>query len=108
MKIKVLINGRIEEPLHPTGLKQLAEQVLTAQGIDPDCELSLVVTDQETIQKLNKNNFGKDVPADVLAFPFLPRAKQSVSAKDAWALGKVVVSYPQAVAQADGCCRSVE
>ena len=108
MKIKVLINGHIEEPPQPADLKQLAAQVLTAQGIDPDCEFSLVITDQDTIQKLSKNPPGTDVHADVLAFPFVPRIKPSaalaVIANNTWSLGKVVVSYPQAVAQADGCC----
>jgi rRNA maturation RNase YbeY len=89
-------------------LKQIAEQVLAAQGIDPDCELSLVITDQETIQNLKRDNLGEYVPADVLAFPFVPRTKTSDSANDPWSLGKVVVSYPQAVAQSDGCCHSVE
>ena len=98
MKIKVLIIGHIEEPLQPAGLKQIAEQVLTAQGIDPDCELSLVITDQETIQKLKRDNLREYVPADVLAFPFVPRIKPSGSANDPWSLGKVVGSYPQAVA----------
>ena len=106
MKIKVLINGHIEEPPHPSELKQLAEQVLTAQGIDPDCEFSLVVTDQDTIQKLNHNAFGHDVPADWLAFPYIP--KPSALVKETWSLGRVVVSYPEAVSQADVCCHSVE
>ncbi len=111
MKIKVLINGHIEEPLHPAGLKQLAEQVLTAQGIDPDAELSLVITDQETIKKLNKTTFGKDVPTDVLAFPFVPRSRPPspmAPPNPTWTLGKVVVSYPEAVAQSKTCCQSVE
>lgn len=43
------------------------EQALIALGVD-ECELSLLITDDVTIQELNRTYRGKDEPTDVLSF----------------------------------------
>ncbi len=63
----------------------------------PDAELSLTLTDDETIAAL-AGRFGRArVPTDVLAFPL---AEGPGAAHRGHALGDVIVSLPRAEAQA--------
>ena len=50
-------------------LTRLAEQVLDAERVRGDCELSLYFVDEETIADLNERFLGHSGPTDVLAFP---------------------------------------
>ena len=50
-------------------LVRLAEQVLEAEGVRGDCELSLYFVDEATIADLNERFLGHSGPTDVLAFP---------------------------------------
>ncbi|MEI7592187.1 MAG: rRNA maturation RNase YbeY [Actinomycetes bacterium] len=47
----------------------LAEDVLRAEGIEGEAELSLLFVDRETIATLNGDFLGVDGPTDVLSFP---------------------------------------
>lgn len=47
----------------------LARQVLEAEGIRIDTEVSLLFVDEPTIAELNGRFLGRDGPTDVLAFP---------------------------------------
>jgi probable rRNA maturation factor len=66
----------------------------------------LLITDSKTVQKLNRIYRGEDKPTDVLAFQMVPGMDQEpglpfVSPPDGIRhLGEVVISYPQAVKQA--------
>lgn len=85
-------------------LKKIVRQVLKAEGMTPPYEVSLVFTDSETVQRLNRDYRGVDEPTDVLAFYMLPQ-KGSASSfalppDGVTRLGEVIISYPQAVAQA--------
>jgi ssRNA-specific RNase YbeY (16S rRNA maturation enzyme) len=46
----------------------VAEKALAAGNADPDSEIGLVITGQETIRDLNRQYRGKDEPTDVLSF----------------------------------------
>lgn len=48
---------------------ELARQVLVAEGVRGDAELSLLFVDEQAIAELNKRFMEKDGPTDVLAFP---------------------------------------
>ncbi len=48
---------------------RLAENVLHAEGIRGDAELSVLFVDEESMSELNKRFLGEDGPTDVLAFP---------------------------------------
>jgi len=66
-----------------------------------DAELTLVISDDETVHMLNRTYRGVDAPTDVLAFggttpDFI------VAPEGASYLGDVVISYPRAVEQAMG------
>ncbi len=85
-------------------VRKIAHEVLEAEGVVPPYEVSLVFTDSETVQKLNRDYRGVDEPTDVLAFNMLPQKETSppfVLPPDGVArLGEVIISYPQAVEQA--------
>ena len=63
-------------------------------------ELTVVITDNETVWELNRRYRGVDSPTDVLAFG--GTAEGFAEAPDATAyLGDVVISYPCVLAQAE-------
>ena len=81
---------RLREAVHKT----LAHQEFPVNG-----ELTLVITDDDELRRLNRQYRGADKPTDVLSFgesafdvPVLP--DESVY------LGDVIISYPRAQAQA--------
>jgi len=109
MEINVLIDGDFEGCPEAGWLQSIAEQVLIAQGTSPDVELGLVITTQERVQELNRSYRGDYKPTDVLAFYMTPAAEETgvesplfVAPPDGVLhLGEVIISYPQAVVQAE-------
>ena len=79
---------------------QLERSVLAAfnhQGISPDSDLTILVDDDQRIQKLNNEYLSIDAPTDVLAFPagFTdPETGHNY-------LGDVIISFPQAKSEAN-------
>jgi probable rRNA maturation factor len=49
--------------------RRLAEQVLDAEGLRGDAELSLLFVDERGMSDLNRRFMGEDGPTDVLSFP---------------------------------------
>jgi len=84
--------------------RRIAQTVLKAEGVAPPYEVSLVFTDSETVKQLNRDYRGVDEPTDVLAFHMLPQKEVDDSfalpPDGVTRLGEVIISYPQAVAQA--------
>ena len=110
MEINVLIDEGLESNLEVSWLQSIAEQVLIAQEATSDVELSLVITSQERVRQLNRDYLGRDAPTDVLAFAMLPELSAEgelgvppfVTPPDGVLhLGEVIISYPQAVIQAE-------
>jgi probable rRNA maturation factor len=56
-------------PVDTARWQLLAEQVLRAEGIGGDAELSLLFVDETSIADLNRRFMDKEGPTDVLAFP---------------------------------------
>ena len=48
---------------------QLARDVLTAEGVRGEAELSMLFIDETAMANLNERFLGRDGPTDVLAFP---------------------------------------
>ncbi len=112
MEISVAINEKFSGCLEEGFLKAVATRVLAAQGVAAVAEVELVITGQEEIATLNKKYRNQDWPTDVLAFslradeplvsPGMPERVPFVLPSDGLLhLGEVVISYPQAVFQAD-------
>jgi probable rRNA maturation factor len=106
MEINVLIDEPLEANLDSSWLQKVAEQVLVAQGAGAEVEMGLVIATEEKIKQLNRDYRGRDEPTDVLAFsareevgadlpPFVPPPDGVLH------LGEVIISYPQATAQAE-------
>ena len=115
MDISVLTDEGQEGFLSEVWLQGIATAVLLAENADPTAEMGLVITDQEKIQELNLVHLGEDRPTDVLSFPMLPDSEDDED-NDAFLvppdgmvhLGEVIISYPQAVIQAEEHGHSVE
>lgn len=79
-------------------VRALGDAMLASLGLE-DAELSVLLTDDRQIQKLNREHRGKDKPTDVLSFPLdedesIPGAPRL--------LGDVVISLDTALRQAQG------
>ena len=111
MEINVLINKDYTEHLKVSWLRSIVGQVLLAQNTGPKVELGLVITNQEMILQLNRSYRSQDRPTDVLSFSLLPEplttgTKGSLTPfvpppDGVLHLGEVIISYPQAVIQAE-------
>jgi len=91
---------------------RIAQRVLKAEGVAPPFEVSLVFTDSEVVQKLNRDYRGMDEPTDVLAFYMLPQKEADSSfalpPDGVTRLGEVIISYPQTAEQAKEQGHSVD
>ncbi len=112
MEINVLIDEGLEGYLEVSWLQSVAKQALVTQDAGSKTELGLVITGQERVQQLNQSYLGKDEPTDVLAFSMLPEplvTGEFVQPPDGVLhLGEVIISYPQAVIQAEEHRHSVK
>jgi len=99
-------------------LRAAARQTLAAAGFEQEAEISLLLTDDANIRKLNAAYRGKDAATDVLSFPLLEDAETApeagmMAALDRAAgllarqfsngpvlLGDIVISTDRAAAQA--------
>ena len=111
VEINVLIDEGLEGCVEVGWLQGVAEQVLVAQGAGANVELGLVIATQERVQELNRSYLGRDKPTDVLAFSAVEEigAESFVMPPDEVShLGEVIISYPQAVAQAEEHQHSIE
>ncbi len=68
------------EPVDATRWATLAEQVLVAEGITGEAELSIIFVDEGHIAELNERFMGHDGPTDVLSFPIDGLPEPSTSA----------------------------
>jgi probable rRNA maturation factor len=104
-EIEIFVEEEFHGLVDEGRVRRIAQTVLEAEGVAPPYEVSLVFTDSETVKQLNRDYRGVDEPTDVLAFYMLPQK----GADDSFALppdgvtrlGEVIISYPQAVAQAE-------
>lgn len=63
------IDEQDDEQLDLDRLVGLAHHVLSAEGVRPPAELSLLFVGRTTMSGLNRTHMGVDGPTDVLAFP---------------------------------------
>lgn len=119
MEINVLIDEEFGACIEEGWLQSVVERALIAQGVSSNVELGLVIASEERVQQLNQSYIGKDEPTDVLAFSMLPeQSAQGVPGTDFPSfvvppdgvrhLGEVIISYPQAAAQAEEHQHSVK
>jgi probable rRNA maturation factor len=106
VEINVLIEEGIEVETDPEWLQKVVEKTLRAENAPSSVEISLVITGQERIRELNRQYRGKDQPTDVLSFSMSEQKEDEEPAAfigppdGLLHLGEVIISYPQAVIQA--------
>ena len=96
----------------PSLLKRAAQLTLTtstvlsagSQSVAADTDLTIVLTDDAQLRKLNREYLGVDAPTDVLSFP----ASEADPETGAAYLGDILISVPRAEAQAQAAGHSVE
>ncbi len=81
-------------------IKKIAERMLKTLHIESS-ELSILLTDDDTIQALNREHRSKDSPTDVLSFPLMDPDDDQLNTLDGGPLGDVVISLDRALLQAD-------
>ena len=103
-EIEIFVEEEFRGLVDEGWVRRIAQTVLKAEGVAPPYEVSLVFTDSETVQQLNRDYRGVDEPTDVLAFHMLPQKEVDDSfalpPDGVTRLGEVIISYPQAVEQA--------
>lgn len=108
---RVLLTGTLPEPFPSLeevekACSLLLEQIQQLDGVlDGPHELSLTLTDDATIQAINRKYRNKDTPTDVLSFPLLDFSDNEEEefpfpVTEVEALGDVVISLDRCRAQA--------
>lgn len=105
MEINILVDEGVEADLELSWLEAIARRVLAAENVGAQTEMGLVISSGERVRELNRDYRGRDEPTDVLAFsareeadglpPFIPPPDGVLH------LGEVIISYPQALIQAE-------
>lgn len=107
MRIHLTIQPQAVPPPQPQLrrlLRRAAKQTLLQAGFARTVELSLVLTDDEQIQQLNRDYRDKDQPTDVLSFPLyenlLAADQPPAPERGPLLLGDIVISVATAQRQA--------
>ena len=113
IEINITVNRNIKPAVSKNWLENVTRQVLEAECVEQPVEMGLVITDGKTVQKLNRIYRSRDEATDVLSFQVASDADQKsdepfVNAPDGVRhLGEVIISYPQALKQAQQQGQSV-
>ena len=112
MKLGIQIDKEFRKHLKEEWLQRVVEHCLTVRDFDSEVELSLLITNNETVRELNQRYRGIDEPTDVLSFALTegePDNCPFITPPDGVLhLGEVIISYPQAVRQAEGAGHKVD
>ncbi|HAV76365.1 MAG TPA: rRNA maturation RNase YbeY [Anaerolineae bacterium] len=88
--------------------KDLIERAVNAalahESQSPDSDLTIVLTDDLQLRKLNRDYLGIDAPTDVLSFP----ASESDPQTGAPYIGDILISMPYAARSADKAGHGLE
>jgi probable rRNA maturation factor len=94
------VEPRFAKAVRKRALSALARRALTAEEATAPGELSVVITDDETVRELNRRYRGEDAPTDVLSFALGEGTGFVLPPGRARQIGEVVISYPMARRQA--------
>lgn len=105
--LQILVSASPSErpqPATKTLLENAALATLHFTETPPDVDISIVLTNDAQLQKLNLEFLGIDAPTDVLAFPSVETDPDSGHQY----LGDVIISYSRAEAQAAAVGHPIE
>jgi probable rRNA maturation factor len=92
-----MINIETEFDFPEDLLRRAADVTLQHEAESSTSELTIVLTDDDRLQALNREYLGIDAPTDVLSFP----ASETDPETGARYLGDILISMPRARAQAE-------
>jgi probable rRNA maturation factor len=102
--IDIFISDPYIESVQAQLLENAVQFVLAHQGLPSECELTVLVEDDERVHELNLQFLGIDAPTDVLSFPSDEIDPESGNRY----LGDIIISYPKALAQSQQAGHTVE
>ena len=106
--VTVTVESAFEEQVAARRLEEQANKVLAAEQVAPESELSVFVTDDETVRDLNHRFRQIDEPTDVLSFGLDDGPAFATPPGSAHQMGEVVISFPTALQQAREAGHGVE
>jgi len=110
--IYVEINTHIGGEPDPSWFEAVVQDVLSSEGVAAPYEVSVILTDEETVHSLNRQYRNVDSPTDVIAFYAEPQTaseREFVFPGDGVRrLGDIVISLPQTLEQAEEAGHSVK
>ena len=102
IRLGVQVDPAFRAKIDQERLDRIILKALLREGITKPITLGLLITDDERIKTLNLKYRGQDEETDVLAFGMESDQDSFVSPSELpLHLGDVVISYPQAVVQAE-------
>jgi probable rRNA maturation factor len=104
--VLVSVDERVQAEIDKEQLERLASTVMERESLPPG-ELSILITDDTTVRRLNRDYAGDDESTDVLAFS-LREGEEFALPDGVLRLGDVIISYPTALRQAVEAGRPVE
>jgi probable rRNA maturation factor len=99
-----MINIETKFPFPKNLLERAASVALAHESQSLEFELSVVLTDDARLHKLNQDYLGIDAPTDVLSFP----ASETDPETGTRYLGDILISMPRAQSQADAAGHPLE
>jgi probable rRNA maturation factor len=102
--IQTRIARRFLRNIRRDRLIRAAREALAQQNAPEDASLTIVVSGNEELRRLNRRFLGLNAPTDVLSFP----AEEANPDNQERYLGDVVISFPMAQAQAEAAGHSCE
>ncbi|MDH7490637.1 MAG: rRNA maturation RNase YbeY [Anaerolineae bacterium] len=100
MTVDVQIAPALRRKVQKTEIRRWAEAVMRAEGLTELPDMAVVITDDETIQALNRDFRGVDEPTDVLAFGEEKPGPFVLAPGEPAYLGDIVISLERAEVQA--------
>ena len=99
--MNIFITNEVELEF-PEGLfESVVKKTLEYEHIDNDFEVSITLTDEETVHLLNKKYRGIDSTTDVLSFPFNDFSQTEIKKDEYLVLGDIVINVKRAAEQAE-------
>ena len=88
--VLVSLDEQVRAAIDSERLERLASAVMEREGLPPG-EVSVLITDDEMVRRLNREYAGEDTPTDVLAFS-LTEGEEFASPDDVLRLGEVIIA----------------
>jgi len=108
LRTEIQVKDEFRRRVNRARLRRVVERALSVAGVRGTPELTLVITDDATIRKLNREYRGLEETTDVLSFSMTEGSSPATWPGQRPYLGDVVISYPRAVKQAGAAGHPVQ